>query len=276
MKQLTRIAIGVLFIGLLINPSAQAQNDKEAAASPSIIAVTTVHWNFEIKDGSQEEWLKIEKEYFEKVTMKNEFILGTNFLTHYFTADNTEAIAVAAYENLAAINKAADRTAELIEAGWPDEDARKAFMDRRNEYYTSLHSDEIYRILDGAKYMQQKETEPLVYYVRKSQLAFPADGKNEELKKLHADYLENVIYKNTLYQGYFIYRHGWGADSRDLLEVFVVNSMADIEASFDENQKLTEAFMNEEERKAFFKAYNKYWTGIHGDYVYRSVPELIK
>lgn len=276
MKQLTKIAIGILFIGLLINPSARAQDDEKSPVLPTIISVTTVHWNFDFEDGSEEEWLKLEKEYFEKVTMKNEFILGSNFLTHYFTADNTEAIAVTAYENLESINKAADRTSELIEEGWPNEDERKAFMKKRNEYFTSMHSDEIYRVLDGAMYMKQKETEPLIYYVRISQLAFPADGKNEEIKKLHTDYLENVVYKNKFYQGYFVYRHGWGADSRDFLEVFVTNSMADIEAAFDENQKLTEAYMNEEERKAFFKAYNKYWTGVHGDYVYRSVPELIK
>ncbi len=276
MKQLSKIAIGMVLFTFLFTPYSNAQEKKDTSPKATLLSVTKVHWDFSKEDGSKEEWLKIEKEYFDKVTMKNEFILSTNFLTHYFTADNTEALAVTAYENWEAIDKATKRTEELEKKAWPNEANRKAFMNKRNSYYQSKHSDELLRVLPGAKPLADRGSEAMIYYVRVTQMAFPEDGKNEEITDFHQQYLDNVVYKNKYVQGYYVYRHGWGADSREFTEVFVVNSLADIEAGFDENGRLSDEAWSEEEQKEMGKIFSKYRTGVHGDFLYQSVPELIK
>lgn len=276
MKQIQRILLGVLLVSLFLPTSLFAQDSESPQPKPTILIVTTFHWNQDYEDGSQKEWIALADEYFEKVTQKNEYIMGANFLTHYFTADNSEALNISSYENWAAIEKANDRTSELIQEAWSDSVERKAFFQKFGAYFTGEHSDEMYRILDGAKYPTERSTESMIYYVRVSHLAFPKDAPKGEFKALHNEYLENVVYKNKNYQAYFIHRHLWGADSREFTEVFMVNSLADIEAAFEENEKLSEAAWNEEEGKEYWDKYKKYWTGFHADYIYRSIPSLNK
>ncbi len=277
MKQTNKFTMGIALLAFLISPLLSAQENADEPAKATVLVVTTVHWSTDNPDGSQEEWMALEKEYHEKVTMKNDLIVHSNFLTHYFTADNSEAIAVSSFATWEDVEKAGDVSSELIKTAWPDEAERDAFFKKRNSYYSSMHSDEIYSILGGGKYMEAKETEPMIYYVRKSHTATPDDAVDGEMKELHTEYLENVVYKNDLIKAYYLNRHRWGADSRDMGEVFVMNSLADIEASFEKNTELINAHWPEEEaRKAFFKKYSRYMTGWHGDYVYQSVPELIK
>ena len=42
-----------------------------AQERPMYLTVTTIHWNPDYENFSMDEWKAIEKEYFEKVTMKN-------------------------------------------------------------------------------------------------------------------------------------------------------------------------------------------------------------
>ena len=273
MKQLNKMTLGLLLCAYLFSPLLYAQ---EAAKKATVMIVTTVHWNMDKTDGSQDEWLALEKEYYDKVTSKNEYILGANFLTHAFTADNSEAIWVTLYENWDAIEEANDRTEELVKAGWPDEAARDAYFSKQGSYYTTHHSDEIYSVLDGGKNITERPTEPLIYYVRVSQMAFPEDGKEGEMKTLLDEYNQNVTFKNEYVLGYYIYRHMWGADSRNFTEVYAVKSLCDIESYFAKNIELEDALWTKEEQKARDEKDDKYWTGIHGDYIWRNVPALLK
>ena len=277
MKKLVKITAGMLFCAILLSANLFSQDESKEEFKSSILSVTTIHWNLDKTDGSMEEWNAIEKEYHEKVTMKNDLILHSNFLNHYFTADNSEAKAITLFGSLEDIDKAGDRTAELIKEGWPVEAERDAFFKVRNSYFTSMHSDEVYNTLPGGVFMEETPEDPMVYYVRKSHLAFPEDGSNDAIKAMNEEYLENVIYKNEYIKGYYPSRHYYGSDSRDFIEVFVVNSLADIEASFDKTTELTNAhWPDEEARKAFFKEYDKYFSGWHADYIYRNVPGLAK
>jgi hypothetical protein len=82
--------------------------------------------------------------------------------------------------------------------------------------------------------------------------------------------------KNKYIKGFFVHAHRWGADARDRTEVGVYNNLADIEKAFDENERLVKAhWPDEEKRKAFFKDFNKMFSG-HGDYIYTNVPKLSK
>lgn len=280
MKQLNKISAGLLLFAFLLSPSFYAQDEAAAPAeekASQIMVVTKVHWNFDKEDGSQDEWLAIEKEWYDKVTAKNEYIKRANFLSHYFTADNSEAIWVNVYDSWGDIEKANDRTNELVEEGWPDEAARDKFFDTQSSYYTGHHSDEIYSVLGGSKQLEAKPTEPLIYYARISHInTSPENWVEGEMKEIHTQYLENVTYKNSYIKAYYNYRHMWGADNREFTEVFAVGSLCDVEASFDENQKLAEAAWTEEERKAMGEKRAKYFTGFHADYLWSNFPELMK
>lgn len=276
MKNLVKITAGMLLFTFLLANSLFSQDESEEK-KPTVLVVTTVHWNPDKEDGSNEKWLAIEKEYHEKVTMKNDLILGANFMTHYFTADNSEAKVIAVYGSWEDVELASELNGELAKVAWPDEAERDAFFKERNSYYSSMHSDEIYSILSGGKFMEEIPTEPMVYYVRVSNLAFPDDGKNEEIKALNTEFLENVVYKNEYIKAYYPHRHLYGSDSRQFVEAFAVNSLADIEASFDKNTELIKAhWPDEDARKEFFKKYDRYFSGWHGDFIYQSVPGLAK
>lgn len=268
--------MGIILFAFLLSPTLWAQEEEAEKSGPTVMVVTTVHWSKDYKDGSQERWLEIEKEFHEKVTMKNEHILAANFLVHYFTADNSEAKAVALYADWSGIEKAADRNNELIKEAWPDEAARDAFFKERNAYYSTMHSDEIYSVLDGSKLLEAKPEKALLYYVRVSHLAFPADAKEGEMKELHTSYNENVTFKNEHVKAYYLYRHLYGADSRQLTEVYAVEDLASLEAMLKKNNEIAEATWTEEERKEFGEKYGKYWTGFHADYVFSGVLELMK
>lgn len=285
-----RTFLAALFVALLVgNPVlAQDKKAKKTDAKPkteakpamqqqALITVTTLHRNLDKKGGSQEEWLALEKEYFDKVTKKNELILGSNVLMHYFTPDNTEILLVSAYANWDNIEKAADRTDELIKAAWPDEAARDAFFKKRESYYATNHSDEIYREVAGGKSMKAKSDKPMIYYVRKSHFAYPENGSEKDFRALFDKYNEAVTFKNDYVKAYYPHIHAWGANNTEFTEVFVVDALGDIEKMFDRDDELFKAtWTDDAKQKEFDDSFNKYFAGTHADYIYRSVPELIK
>jgi hypothetical protein len=244
---------------------------------PQFITMTTIHWNLDYKDFSMDDWKAVEKEYFDKVTMKNEYIEWAIVLNHYFTADNTEIKLITGYTSWENIEKAQERSDELVKEAWPDEKAREAFFKKQSAFYTNMHSDEIFSTVEGAKAMAAKPATPMIYYIRISDRSFPEDGKPEEIQALRKEYKENVIDKNPYIKGYYPSKHAWGSDGRDFLECFVVESLGDLQLALEENQKLTkDHWPDEKKRGEFFDKMDHYMTGFHADYVYRVVPELIK
>ena len=202
--------------------------------------------------------------------------MGASMARHQYTADNTEMLQVTVYRNWGDIKSAAERSEELVKAAWPDEKARKAYFKKADSYYTTIHSDEIYYTMPNAK-IGASSTEPRLLYMQKRHFAFPEEGSVEEFQALNKEYTEAVIHKNSHVIGYYPMRHAWGADKRDFIEVFVVNSMADLEASNDARGDLVKSHWTDEAaRKAFFKKSGKYFTGFHADYIYETIPELSK
>ena len=263
-----RISILLLFLPLFTF----AQDE------PSWIVVTTGHWDMSKEDGSDEEWMAMAKEYHQKVTMKNELIMRSAFLVHYFTEDNSEVRMVSAYKNWEDIDKAQTRTDELIDAGWPDSVARDAFFDKFDSYMVNVHSDEIYRAVPGlVKPITTQSTEETVVFIQNRQRAYPEDGTGAEFNALHKEYIENTAHKNPFVIGFFNYRHGWGSDNRDFIEVRVYENWSAIEQAFDKQEELMKAhWPDETARNAFMDKYNKYFTGLHADYIFHGLPELRK
>jgi hypothetical protein len=275
MKTTNRIIIVLAFMLFAIAPYSSAQDD--SSAMPQYITVTTMHWNMDNEDFNMKEWIATEKEFMDKVTKKNEHIVGASFYTHRYTPDNRELIYVQVYSDWAAIDKANDRNAELSKEAWPDEKARNAFFEKQASYYGDFHSDEIYATMSGAKNPTEALGDDMILYVRKSHFAYPDDGSGKEFNDLRMEFTNNVIHKNELIKGYWPNGHAWGADRTEFVEAFLVNSMADLDNMFEKQGELVQAhWADEEKRKEMNKNLGKYFTGVHGDYIYSMVGELVK
>lgn len=259
--------LGMLLFTFLLSGGVLAQE----APKPVYITVTTMHRNLDAPD--RKDWQKTEQEFYDKVTSKNDLIMGSEILNHYFTANNSEVLFVLVYKTWEDIEKSEDISNELIKKGWPDEKARKAFFDKQRSFYTTMHSDEIYNSVPsvGEKQLKTDSKEPMIVYVRKSQLSMNGQGKGMK------EFNEKVTFKNPYIKAYYPHRHSWGSDSREFLEAFLFDSFSDIEKAFDKDDELAKAaWPKESDRKAFFDEMNKAFTGLHGDYIYRNEPTMSK
>jgi len=279
--KLYKMFITGLLILSVIKPSLTFPQDatkEKAEEQPPVIVITTAHFNLDYKDGSFDDWKKLEKEYFDKVVSKNEDLRSASVLVHYYTEDNSEIKFIRVVNDWCSIEKADERNNQLIQEAWPDKENREAFFNKVGKYYTNKHSDEIYQAIKGVKFLDKSEQgKEHVVYMRIRHRAFPEDGSRKEFEDLNNEYVENVTHKNPKILGYFPFVHLYGSDGRDFCEVFVVNSLDDLEKSSDNIKNLVDAhWPDKEKRKEFFEKYNKYFTGWHADYIYHNVPELSK
>lgn len=276
MKKSKHIFAALIVFLLLFNSSEILAQD-DAPKGPAFITVTTNHWNMDKEDFKMDEWKALEKEYLEKVTKKNEFISGSFVYLHNMTADNTEFLTVQTFASWEAIGEFGERTSELEKEAWPDETERKAFLKKMNSYYSNEHSDEIYATIPGVKHLAETPTKDMVLYVKKSHFAFPEDGSMEEFKTLRMKGNEGIVQKNEHIKAYYPYVHAWGADKTEYIEAYFLDSVSDLDKMFDRDDELMkEAFPDTEENKAMGKAWQSYFTGVHGDYLYTFIHDLSK
>ena len=268
MKANKTLVLGMLIFTFLLSVNIYAQEDPK----PVYITITTMYRNL---DADGKDWRKTEQEYYDKVTSKNDLIIGSEILTHYFTANSAEILHVSVYKNWEDIEKSGDVSDELIKKAWPDETARKAFFDKQRSFYTTVHSDEIYTSLPTIGYKELKTTskEPMIVYLRKSQLSMNGQGQGKNMKEFN----DKVTMKNPFIKAYYPHRHAWGSDSREFVEAFLFDSMSDMEKSSDKDDELIKAaWPKEADKKAFFDELKKSFTGLHGDYVYHNEPTMSK
>jgi len=261
----------IIFVFFLTSASIFPQEQEQL-----YISVTTMYRNMSLENFSMDEWKSVEVEYHEKVTMKNEHILSSTTLLHYFTPDNSEVVFITVYPSWTAIEDATKRNDELVKEAWPDEAERKAFFKNQRKYYSNEHSDEIYVTIPGAKSLEETDL-PLIYYVRTSYFSFPEDTEDNEFSNLLNEYNENVTHKNEYYKGYYPQTHFYGADRTEFVEVFVAETLAQLERGIANQGKLFRAHWEGDDRqKEYNKVMGKYLTGVHGDRIYSTVPELNK
>ncbi|WP_299398958.1 hypothetical protein [uncultured Gelidibacter sp.] len=272
MKTINRFFVVLAIALLLSNTSTIAQEQTR----PEFVTITTMHWNMDNKDFKMEDWKAVEKEFLDKITMKNEHIAAASFYLHRMTPDNTELVYVQSYPSWEAIGNAAKRNAELAKAAWPDEKARKAFFKKRDAYYSPKHADEIYATMPNAKPMTVKPTKDMICYVRKGHFAY-GEGTDEEFDAISKEYFDNVTNKNEFVKAYYPMAHAWGSDRTEFLEAYFFDSMADLESMFDRDTELFEAHWKDEaSRKSMGEKGNKYFDNRHGDYIYTYVAGLAK
>lgn len=265
MKLIKNLWLAGLVMMFVFSSNAFGQEQEEFKSM--FMVVTTMHRSAD-PDVDFSDWMKTEKEYHDKVTMKNDLIGGSGVYFHYFSPDDSEVKFVTFYKTWNDIEAANEITSKLITEGWPDEEARTAFFDKQSSYYENKHSDEIYATTRYSVPLKEASDKPLIFYVKVNKRGAGGKGFNE--------YFENVTMKNQVHKGYWTHVHRYGADSEEMIEVFAFENLGDIEKSFDEDSKLIkEYWTDDEERDAFFKDYGKIFAG-HGDYIYTNVPELVK
>jgi len=122
MKIIKKLLLAILMLAFSFTTKIIAQDEvQKEEFKPVFLTVTTGHWSSDLNVDFTD-WLKTEKEYFDKVTMKNDLIIGSGYYTHYFTPDNSEVVFVSVYKNWEDIENANDVKAKLVEEGWPDKD----------------------------------------------------------------------------------------------------------------------------------------------------------
>ncbi|MGB1307468.1 MAG: hypothetical protein ACPG6B_01060 [Oceanihabitans sp.] len=267
------LLVTALILLFFYAPQLEAQEEQKP---PQYYTVTTLHWNMDY-DG-EEDWLEIEKEFLNKVTKKNEYILASIYFGHRWTNDNSELLLLNVYADWESIDKGNKRNNELAKLAWPDKAARQAYFNKRDAFYATYHSDEIYAVLPGSKHNPAANGKDRILYYQTSHFAFPEDGSQEEFEKLHLEYVNNVINKNDLIVGYYPHAHAWGSDKREFKEAYILNSMSDLIKMNDKNDEISEAFWKgkDEARKEYYKKWFKYTTGFHRDAIYTEITELKK
>jgi hypothetical protein len=111
-----------------------------------------------------------------------------------------------------------------------------------------------------------------VVTVQNIEAAFPEDGTMAEFDSLTHLFNTKVWDKNPYVISHKTIRHWWGNNNRDIIEITEVASWEDVLKANEKNGELfNEAWSTKQERDAFNKAYDKYFTGKHSDEIYREV-----
>jgi hypothetical protein len=189
MKKSRNLVYGMFVLTFLLSIVSNAQEEPK----PVFVTVTTLHRNLN-SDGK--DWKKTEQEYFDKVTSKNDLIIGSEILNHYYTANSSEILHVSVFKTWEDIEKSDAVTDDLIKKAWPDEKERTAFFEKYNSYYSPMHSDEIYSSVLTAKEFKATTKEPMIVYVRKSQMSMTGQGKGMK------EYNEKITMNNPYIKGY--------------------------------------------------------------------------
>ena len=198
-------------------------------------------------------------------------------MVRYYSNDLSEIKVISVFKTWSDIEYVNEVRESLIQKAWPNESDRKAFFEKQNSFYTNYHSDEIYVTTNLSKFMTVSEEAsikiPMVYYIDTNILS---DSGSKDSFKLYEEYLNAVIYKNSYIKAYYPFRHYWGSDSREFLEIFVVNSLSNLEKSIEMDKQLFEAYMpDKSKRKEFLQTYRK-TVSTHKDGLYKNVPVLSK
>ncbi len=275
MKTINQLFLAIAMM-LLLFP-VQFIYAQDASQAPEYVTMTTMHWNMDNDDFDMDDWKSVEKEFMNKVTMKNDYVMAAGFYLHNISADNSELIYVQAYPNWNAIDLAAKKADELIKAGWPDEAKREAFFKKQTNFYEVRHSDEIYATMPFAKSLAIPAAKDMIVHLRVSHFAYPEDGSEEEFMKTFTEYHEHVTMKNDYIKAYYPMAHAYGSDKRQFVEATFLSSIDDINDMFDKDGELFDAHWSDEAaKKKMGELGGKYFTGFHSDAIYSVVPELRK
>jgi len=137
-KTICSTTVAALLCSLSFVSFAQTQTP-----APRIYHVATFYVTPGLDSAARAERAAVLKEYHDKVTMKNELILRSWSMAHYFSEDSREFVTINEYANWNDVDKGAVRDEELVKKAWPNSKQRMAFMNKFDSYFTG-HKDAIY------------------------------------------------------------------------------------------------------------------------------------
>jgi hypothetical protein len=139
MKKIRNILLSGLFVafsGMTVKVQAQAP-------ASHVFHVNTQYSVAGLDSVARGERNAMLKEYHEKVTMKNEFVLHTWSMNHFMSEDSREFVTIYEVASWNDLPKAFDRDTELEKQAWPDAKQRAEFMKKMGAYFTH-HKDAIF------------------------------------------------------------------------------------------------------------------------------------
>ena len=95
-------------------------------------------------DGSVSEFDSLTTEYNKWCMDKNEFVISYKVVRHWWGNNNRDFLSIVEVKSWEDVLKFNARSVELFEEHWDTPESRKAFNDVYNNYFTGMHSDEIY------------------------------------------------------------------------------------------------------------------------------------
>jgi hypothetical protein len=125
---------------LVLNSPVLAQEEER-----NIYVITT--WKTVIPEGGNAaERDSLLSEWVTDVQNRNDKILSTKVLRHYYGSDSQDWVIIDEYKTWSDIEEAVKIGRELSKEKWPNDEERAEFFRKVMKYFTT-HSDEIYREL---------------------------------------------------------------------------------------------------------------------------------
>lgn len=241
------LLIAVLATTLINYLQAQTQ-DSISEFEPLFVTVNTLHV---VADANFDELKKLEQEYFDKVIDNNDLILYHETLIEQTDSSVVKVKFINTFGNWEDIRNSETVNEILIARNWPYASERKSYFEKQNDLYSNFHSDQIYLTTELVKNLSDKTAEETPNMVR-IDTAILADTSDENAYENYVSYVDNVIYKNPLLHAYQPLRQYFGGDSREFVEVFVLNLGVTFEEFAQKNTELLEEFIPDAEKREKF------------------------
>ncbi len=97
------------------------------------------------KDGTSAERNNLLSQFFKAVVKKNNKVLSSKTLVHYYGSDARDWVIIREYKTWADIEAADKISQKLIQKKWPSDKKQREFFRKLGKYFAGYeHSDEIY------------------------------------------------------------------------------------------------------------------------------------
>ncbi len=144
----TRI-LSIAVLALALGGSAQRTLAQNQPANTYVVQTTV---QFVLPEGTtRADVQKAFQEYYDKVVSKSTLIKHFAIYIHAWGSHGASFVRSMEFGKWEDIGKFEDELEALEKAAWPDETARKAFLNKLDGYSSPYHSDEIYSVMNSMR-----------------------------------------------------------------------------------------------------------------------------
>ena len=267
MSYLVRIVVGFVF----------SLNLLSSQYNPDNHVVTVVEYNLkylsEVEDGSPEERKEIFETYYQKLNDASDLMISSLVLGHYFGGSADQVKVVTEWKSLADADKWVTSGSDRTKKMWPDEDERKASLEKYSKYWTGKHTDLAVReiVASRIKRYKKKNDENTIVSIQTRNLrpiSQVEGGSTEEREALMDEYFKKAVMTNDKVLSSRELRHYWSGSAGGGVYYYV--QMREYKSLEDMNnpgwnEVHEKAWPNETKREEFFQKASKYFMPGHTD-----------